>query len=95
MEWVAIITMVIEAIMQCMEDRSRPDIERGLRNPGLRETMVLRRIIRQEKGLTGRKLHDAVSEALAYAKAMPSEEITAMLAEAEERVQAAAAADHA
>ena len=95
MEWIAIITMVIEAIMECMENRNRVDIEAGLRRPGALETLTLRRIIRRETGFRGRKLRDAVAEGLAYAKAMPSDEITAIMAEAEERVQAAAAADNA
>jgi len=95
MDWMAIFTMVIEAIMACMETRSRADIEAGLRNPGALDTLTLRRIIRQETGLRFRKLNDAVAEGLAYGKSMPSEAIAEMMDEAEARVQAAAAADNA
>jgi len=91
MDWLAIFTMVIEAIMACMETRSRADIQAGLRNPGVLETLTLRRIIRKETGLKRRALDDAVAEGLAYARTMPSSEVTAMFDEAEERVQAAAA----
>uniref|UniRef100_A0A6M3LRA0 Uncharacterized protein n=1 Tax=viral metagenome TaxID=1070528 RepID=A0A6M3LRA0_9ZZZZ len=93
MDWMLIFTMVIDAIMQCMENRSRPDIEASLRRPGALETLTLRRIIKQQTGLRGRALADAVAEGLAYGKSMPSEAIAAMMEEAEERVQAAAAAD--
>lgn len=82
MEWVAIITMIIEAIQKCLENRqSRESIMTGLRNPGPREAWVLRRILRKE-GNRGRRLRQLTKEGIAQLISMSTEEVEELVAEA-------------
>lgn len=47
MDWVAIITMIIESIMQCREQRSRESVKRDVSSPGLRQWLALRVSLRR------------------------------------------------
>jgi len=91
MDWMAIFTMVIEAIMKCMENRSRASIAAGLADPGAAEVGQLRIILRK-KGYRGQALREKIDEGIAWVKSQP-EAVSDLMDEAEERVQAAAAAD--
>lgn len=85
MDWMLIITMLFDFLRECMENRSRDDIEAGIRDPGAAETFALRYILRKEFGLRGKKLRKAVREGVAYGKAMPQRVLTDLLNEAEEK----------
>ncbi len=85
MDWMLIITMLLEFFAECMENRSRRRIKRGIRNPGARETFALRYILRKEFGLRGKKLQKAVRKGIAYGKSMPSCILEDLLDEAEEK----------
>ena len=91
MEWALIIEMIIEAIMECRENRDRADVEAGLRNPGLRETIAMRRALRSE-GFHGRDLREAMNEGVATLREMPPAEITALMDAVEARRAASAPA---
>lgn len=81
MDWMVIITMILEMIEKCFETDDRTTIERRLRNPGLRETWALRRTIRDQTELRGRELHAAVREGITTLKAMDDTEIAELLNE--------------
>lgn len=85
MDWMLIITMLFDFLAECMENRSRDDIEAGIRNPGMAETFALRYVLRKEFGLRRKKLRQAVREGLAYGKSMPQRVLTDLLDEAEEK----------
>ena len=94
MDWMLVITMLFDFLAECMKNRSRDDIEAGIRDPGMAETFALRYILRKKFGLRGKELRKAVHGGIAYGKSMPQRVMVDLLDEAEERVQAAAAADH-
>jgi len=91
MEWALIIEMIMEMIMECRENRDRDAVEAGLRDPGLRETVAMRRALRQ-RGFRGRDLREAMDEGIATLREMPPAEITALMDQAEERRAASAPA---
>ncbi|KKN77722.1 hypothetical protein LCGC14_0356960 [marine sediment metagenome] len=80
MEWIMIITAIIEAIQECQENRDRDDIEAGLNKPGPRERWAIRRILIQEKGLRGKKLWRKVDEGMNELRALDSEDIQRVMA---------------
>jgi hypothetical protein len=88
MDWMLVITMVIEAIMKCMENRSREEILEGLCDPGALETIMLRRILIRDFGLRGKKLRKACKEGITALKATPREVLVGWVDEAEELASA-------
>lgn len=85
MDWMLVITMLFDFLRECMENRSRARIKKGIRNPGFAETMALRYVLRKNFGLRGKKLRKAVREGIAYGKAMPERILDDVLDEAEEK----------
>ena len=81
-DWMIAFTMLLEFLQECMENRSRADIEAGIRNPGLREVMALRYVLRRKFGLRGRELRDAVKEGVEYGREISDRVLTDMLDEA-------------
>ena len=47
MPWAIILPMLFEFLKKCREDRDREEIEAGMRNPGPREYIGIRRVSRQ------------------------------------------------
>jgi len=79
MEWVALIQMIIEMIMKCREDRDRDEIEKRLRNPGIREAWALRKALKSKTSLRGKALAAEVEAGMAYLADMEHAEIGAFL----------------
>ncbi len=84
MEWVLLIEKIIELIQKCRENRSRAEIEGGLKRPGIMERWALRAILR-EKGLRGRELRAKVAEGIEELKSLDSDDIKELMDEAESR----------
>ncbi len=82
MDWMIIITMVIEMIMESLENRSPELIADRLKKPRGREALVLRRILVKEFGLRGRALRDACREGMDELKSAPACEIDDLVADA-------------
>ena len=60
MEWVAIITMVIEMVQKCRENRSAEEITATALNRPVGRWMIRRHLI--DQGIRGRELRDAMSQ---------------------------------
>jgi len=85
MEWVLLIEKIIELIQKCRENRSRAEIEGGLKRPGIMERWALRAILREETGLRGRALRAKVNEGIEELKSLDSDDIQELMDEAESR----------
>ena len=81
MDWAALIFELFQALIKCLEERRREDVEDGLNNPGFRERRVLCRILRKQ-GFTGRELRMEVDEGMAYLQDQDAEDISLLLDEA-------------
>lgn len=88
MDWMLVITLIIDAIMECMENRSRAKIEAGLLDPGALESIMLRQILRTNFGLRGKALRKAHREGIKALKATPPDVIVSWCDEAEEKLAA-------
>lgn len=83
MEWVLLIEKILELIQKCRENRSRSEIEAGLRRPGRLERWALRAILRKEKGFRGTELRAKVAEGIEELKLLDGEDIQWLMDEAE------------
>ena len=81
MDWAILIDMLIDMIKQCIENRNADDVRRRLRNPGFREALALRRILRKQ-GLSGKALHQQMRFHMADLKDARDDEIDALVVEA-------------
>ncbi len=88
MGWESLIFQLFAALIECIQDRRRESVEAGLRDPGLREAIALRRVLKKEEGLRGRALHVKVREGMDYLRDMDGEEISALVDEAMASVSA-------
>ena len=86
MDWVLIITTIIELIQECRENQDRATILSRLRRPGLRETVLLRRAIRQQTGLHGRALTARVREGIQVLAEQTDEQLGDLMDEVEAAV---------
>lgn len=84
MNWVSLIPILLQALLECIQSRDREKVAQGLRNPGARETLAIRRVLRRETGAKGRELAEATSEALCCLSEMTPAEIEDAMCEAEE-----------
>ena len=82
MDWMILITMVIEAIMESLENRDRAEIVGRLKKPRGREALILRRILVKEFGLRGRKLRKACAEGMDELRSASTAEVEALVADA-------------
>ena len=60
MEWIAIVTAIIEMIQKCREDRDRDEIERDALNRPLGRVMIRRAL--RNKGAKGFQLREAMEQ---------------------------------
>ena len=82
MDWMLIITLLLEAIMESLEDRNPAVIAGRLKKPRGREVLIFRRMLVKEFGLNGRELRDACKEGIEELKSMPGSEVDALIADA-------------
>jgi hypothetical protein len=82
MDWALIFDMILQFIAMCQETRSRAEIRADLRTPRLRMVLALRRIIRENTDLRGRKLGVAAREGIADLKALPDDELDSLMDDA-------------
>lgn len=83
MEWILLIEKIIELIQKCRENRSRAEIEGGLKRPGRVERWALRRVLKQETNLRGRALRDKVDEGIDELRSLDADDIEFLMDEAE------------
>jgi hypothetical protein len=83
MEWILLIEKIIELIQKCRENRSRSEIEGGLKRPGRLERWALRRVLKQETNLRGRVLRDKVDEGIDELRSLDADDIEFLMDEAE------------
>lgn len=83
MEWLAIVDAIIQMISECMDNRSRANIEAGLKRPRLRERWACKHVLREELGLVGVPLIKATNNAMRGLKNMDDEDRTMALDAAE------------
>ena len=80
MNWIALFEMILRMIEQCQENRSRRDIERGMNNPGAREYLAAKAIIKKEWGLKGKKLRKKAREAVDELRSLSKGEVREIMA---------------
>lgn len=83
---IILLPLIMEMLQQCREDRTRDDIEHGLRRPGIRELIMLRRAAKKEYGYKGKKLRKVTRKAMNELYDADPEEITVIMDEVETRV---------
>ncbi len=84
MDWITLIPLFFQALIECIQSRNRADVAEGLINPGAREVWAIRRVLRRETGVKGRDLAAATREALCCLREMTPAEIEDAMCEAEE-----------
>lgn len=83
MEWVLLIEKILELIQRCRENRSRAEIEAGLKRPGRLERWALRRVLRKETSFRGRALRDKIDEGIQELRSLDADDIEYLMDEAE------------
>ena len=86
MNWTVLIAAVIAVLMECLENRSRQEVEAGLSRPGFLQRGALRQVLRNTQGLRGRRLRVAMDEGMEYLAAMESDEVAELLDDAERKM---------
>ena len=86
MNWASLIVVLIDAIRECIQNRDRDDVKRGLRDPGAREAWAIRRVLRKETHARGIGLITATRDALRCLHEMGPEEVEELMCEAEDSV---------
>ena len=81
-----VITLLLDFLAECMENRSRDDIKAGVRKGGAAEHFALRYILRKKFGLRGKELRKATREGITYGRSMPERVMDDLLDEAEGKV---------
>ena len=75
------IMALFEALVKCLEERRREDVEMALQNPGFRERRVACRLLR-DQGFHGSDLRREVDEAMAYLADQDAEDISCLIDDA-------------
>lgn len=81
-DWVAMVQMIIEAIANCRQTRSRADVERDVKNPGPFAVWALRRKL-LAKGLSRDEAKAVIDRALVDIKSADDQTIQEFIDEAE------------
>ena len=84
MDWVSLIPVFFQALIECIQSRNRAEVAEGLVNPGAREVWAIRRVLRKETDARGRDLTAATREALACLRDMTPADIEDAICEAED-----------
>jgi len=86
MDWIMILTMLMEMLQKCQENRTPEAIEAGLNNPGIRERLALRAAIKEKLGLRGSALREKVAEGMDELRGIGPEGVSDLMAEVAARV---------
>ncbi len=86
MEWILIIEAIFKMIQECQDNRSRRDIEAGMNNPGVRERWAIRKVVRKEWNLRGRKLWEKVDEGMDELRDLDVEDIQVLMSSVPSRL---------
>ena len=76
---IAFVTMIIDAIKKCRENRSRADVMRSLAEPGWMERFIIRRTFKRELLLRGSELSKATREMMGKLKNAQTSQVVALM----------------
>jgi len=78
MDYFGLLSRLLDALIECFQNRSRAEIKYSLQHPRLLEILILRGILRRDYGLNGQQLRREV-DATVDAAAHMSESLLAQL----------------